>query len=894
MSTITSKPALRTMTMTTPTTPTTPTTTVTTTTNVVATGGVKPAVVRDGVDRQTRPTTTDDQKPTLTTAPSPLSLVTSAELEHVVGAATTLAATSSNPDVKKTFAEAATASSSLQKAVTVEMPLRLAVLTGKPNPLAAQNGRGTGMPQEIPGVVKEHAGDATFYPADECIKPFPIGREQAALLPKDTVLVARATKKKAEFSLPDGSVEKATVYQLGSGSGVREPRPRFVGVVDFVGGEPFVRDLMPPARLVALPATQASGGPWKEGAIVDVVVKDGTVAIEKTLAQAGSPKARTWQVAAASRLDAIFPDTAIKEAAAIEASSSASLSDKSLVDRRKEPFFAIDNPGSTDIDQAMRLTKRPDGGYIVAYALADPSHYIKPGSALFNEAMQRGASYYLPGLSIPMLPDVLSQGVVSLNAHEDHRAMIIEIRLDKNGTVEGQALVERAVIHSKNQLTYEGVSAELEGHSRIGQDEHGKAVDPEVRAQLKLFEEIGQKRIVHAKERGVVEPDRREMTIGFDDGRFFLKDAKSDYASKLNAEFSILANVGGAEQMLSSKIPGLFLPGIFRVHQEPGQGAYKALERQVRTIVQTHQLPAHWQWSSSKETLSAWVDRIKTLPTSEREQDLSLVLQQAAVRINVSSEYQRAPGAHSGLKVEQYGRFSAPMREQVGLMSHAVVFAKDALEKAAVAAGLTDEQARALWAPLLLGATVDPAQIPVARRELAAKAQSLLSTSPTELPALASSLAALATLQGPLSAEEQKLVDVVFDRAAASGNSGKMKQGTVDGASRKLLFDDLFIHDLGGNPLGSPTAPKREGVVTAVSPGKVYIQLKDPDVEVRLGIDDLRRNCPNAQFNLIEEACALIANAPDAGAVARLMVGGRVQLQATHHDGDRLHFTVVE
>jgi ribonuclease R len=843
----------------------------------------------DGVDPTGRGRRDAPKAPTVPQSISPLALVTPAALDAVMATATTLAG-ASDPTVRQVFGEALAAATSLHRAVTVEMPLRLAVLTGKANPLQA-GGQGAGLPREVPGIVRERAGEAVFYPADECIKPFPIARDQAALLPRDTILIARATKKQAEFRLPDGSVEKATIYQLGSGSGVREPRPRFVGVIDFVGGEPFARDLLPPPRLVPLPAAPP-GGAWQEGSIVDVAVSGDAVTIEKTLARAGTPMARTWMVAAATQLDAVFPAAALAEAAAIEAAAKASLADPSLVDRRHEPFFAIDNPGSTDIDQAMRLQKRPDGGYVVSYALADPSHYIKPGMALFEEAMQRGASYYLPGLSIPMLPDTLSEGVVSLNAHEDHRAMIIEIRLDKDGVVEGPASIQRAVIHSKNQLTYGGVSAELQGQAPIEKDEHGKAVDPAVREQLKLFEEIGNKRIVLAKVRGVVEPERREMTIGFDDGRFFLRDEKSDYASRLNAEFSILANVAGAQQLLSSTVPGLYLPGIFRVHPEPGEGAYRALARQVRTIVDQHGLPDTWRWQPG-ESLSAWVDRIKTLPTTERERDLALVLQQAAVRINVSSEYQREPGRHSGLKVDHYGRFSAPMRELVGLMSHAVVFAKDALERAVAAANLGADDARALWAPLLLGVTVDPARIPASRRSLAREALALLSSSPATLPDLARTLAAQARSQGPLSAEEQRLVDGVFDRAMQAGNNGKMKQGTVDGAARKLLFDDLFLADLGGNPLGRPDAPKRRGVITAVTPGKVYVQLREPDVEIRLGIDDLRRHCPGARFQLTDEACALVADRAEAGPVARLTVGGEVFVQATHHDGDRLHFTIV-
>ena len=853
-------------------------------------GSVVDGMSRGGVQSSVSSTT----PPPLASSTSPLSLVTAADLDAVINSSAALK-NAADPELTKTFDQAGAAAERLKKTVTVEMPLRLTVTTGKPNPLAAtgQNGRGGGMPQEVPGIVKQQGAQAVFYPANEGIKPFPIAADQAALLPRDTILIERATKKQAEFSLPDGAIEKATVYQLGV-AGPSEPRPRFVGVVDFVGGEAFVKDLMPPARMVGLPATQADGTPWREGSILDVAINDsGAVAIESTLARGGSPKARTWMIAAESRLDAVFPAAANAEAKAIEGQAVSSLADKALVDRRQEPFFAIDNPGSTDIDQCMRLQKRPDGGYVVSYALADPAAYIKPGMALFDEAMQRGASYYLPGLSIPMLPDVLSRGVISLNAHEDHRAMIIEIRLDKDGTVEGKPTVQRATIHSQAQLTYEGVSAELEGHGTIAADEHGKAVPGAVREQLALFQEIGAKRIVKAKERGVVEPDRREMHIGFDDGKFFLKDSKDNLASKLNAEFSILANVGGAQNMLSSSVPGIYLPGIFRVHEEPGDGAYQALARQAETIVAQHGLPATWTWKPQQEQLSAWVDRLKALPKNDRERGLSLVLQQAAVRINVASEYQREPGAHSGLKVDEYGRFSAPMREQVGLMSHAVVFAKDALERGARAAGLSDAQAQALWAPLLLGATVDPKNIPLARRELARQAQSLLSSSPAEIGAVAARLAATALAQGPLTAEEQKLVDAVFDRAKASGNGGKMKQGQVEGAARKLLFDDLFEADLGGNPLGNPQAPKREGIVTAVTPGKVYIQLKDPDVEVRLGVDDLRRNCPNARFHLEEEGCALIGEGTDVGAVARLFVGGQINLQATHHDGDRLHFTVV-
>ena len=825
-------------------------------------------------------------------ATAEVALVTGAELKATIDVSERLAHTAPTPKIKRIFEDAAQAAARLQKKTAVEIPMRLAVTTGKVNPYA-QDRQGPRLPQEVAGVLKSRGDQLVFYPADESLRPFAVDKDLAGHLPTNTVLIARSTKKKAEFTLPDGNVEQAAVYAL-SGKTVAEPRTTFVGVTDYIGGEPFVRDLMPPVRLAALPTTTPEGKPWLEGAIVDVTMHGDDAVIGKTLANPGTPKARTWMVAAESRLDAVFPESCVKEAAAIEASAAASLADPSLVDLTKKPFFAIDNPGSTDIDQCMLLEKRPDGGYLISYALADPAHYIKPGSALFNEAMQRGASYYLPGLSISMLPDVLSEGVISLNAHEDHRAMVIKIHLDKDGTVEKNE-VQRAKIHSQAQLTYAGVSEMLEGAGDIKHDEHKKAVPEAVLDQLALFQEIGAKRIVKAKERGVVEPDRREMHIGFDEGQFFLKDPKSDLASKLNAEFSILANVGGAEQLLSSTIPDLFLPALFRTHKEPPPAAYKALARQTKQLQQQSQLPAEWAWRQSSESLSAYVDRLKTLPTTPREKELSQVLQQAAVRINVASEYSREPGVHSGLKVKAYGRFSAPMREQVGVVSHAVLFAKDALERA-VAGGLDVVDAKALWAPLLLGATVPNKDIPDQRRALAAETQALLTAAPEELVAMAKQFAALAMAENPngLTVDETKAVDRVFDRARAAGNAGKMKQGQAEGAAKKLLFDDLFLKDLGGNPMGSATAPRREGVITSLTPSKVYIQLKDPDVELRLGMDDLRRNLPDARFFLDNDGCSLVTKADGGGVLAELVLGAPITVQATHHDGDRLHFGIVE
>jgi hypothetical protein len=177
---------------------------------------------------------------------------------------------------------------------------------------------------------------------------------------------------------------------------------------------------------------------------------------------------------------------------------------------------------------------------------------------------------------------------------------------------------------------------------------------------------------------------------------------------------------------------------------------------------------------------------------------------------------------------------------------------------------------------------------------LAAAAQALLSATPSSRPALATTLAAQASAQAPsLSQDEQKLIDEAMNRAMNAGNTSKQKQGQVESAGMKLVFDDLFLKDLGGNPLGNPNAPKRAGTITSVTPAKVYVQLHDPDVEVRLSLDDLKRDCPGSCFHLEDEGVSLVGDSAAAQAVRHLLIGQEVNVQATHHDGDRLHFAVV-
>jgi len=90
-------------------------------------------------------------------------------------------------------------------------------------------------------------------------------------------------------------------------------------------------------------------------------------------------------------------------------------SDPALTDWTSVPFVTIDNADSRDLDQALHI-ERTDTGYRLRYALADAAYYVRPGSALFSEALRRGTTYYTPLIAAPMLPRSLSEGLLSLKA----------------------------------------------------------------------------------------------------------------------------------------------------------------------------------------------------------------------------------------------------------------------------------------------------------------------------------------------------------------------------------------------------------------------------------------------------------------------------------------------
>ena len=409
------------------------------------------------------------------------------------------------------------------------------------------------------------------------------------------------------------------------------------------------------------------------GDFVEVRIEDGTARSVQVLARAGGGLAHLYEIAASHGLDPLFPDDAMRETEALL--ERPGLDDPTLEDLRPLPFCSVDDASTRDIDQALHL-ERDGPGWLVRYALADAAWYVRPGRPLWNEAMQRGASFYLPGLVIPMLPRPLSEGLISLLQGVDRRALVFTMRLDERGhCLDTQ--ISRALIHNRAQLSFEEVQELLDGHD-------SPRITGELAASLRLLPLIGHARTQLAQERDVVRFRRVQVktSLGRDGLRFFAHGEHRNDVERHNEQLSLLCNVEGA-RYLERAGPREGIQPIYRVHPAPPPERFDAFAGLLRGLTRRRGLDADvWSWERGERSLATF---LRQLPADPPFQRLSRVVQRHAIRLNLRSTFEEEPAAHFGVGASVYARFSAPMREMVGIFLH-----KEAWERVS-GSGIADD-----------------------------------------------------------------------------------------------------------------------------------------------------------------------------------------------------------
>lgn len=482
--------------------------------------------------------------------------------------------------------------------------------------------------------------------------------------------------------------------------------------------------------------------------------------------------------------------------------------DPSLTDWCEQPFVTIDNEDSRDLDQALLIEKKASD-YRVRYALADAAYYVPSGSKLFTEALQRGVTYYTPILAAPMLPTVLSEGLVSLNPDVKRRALVFDMLLDKNGEVKNTAVV-RACIRSAAKLSYNGVQQLLDNTA----EQKNQTYLP----SLLLLKELGELLIQRALDRDVIPFKRHEASIKIaDDGNISMLRRNRPRTEKYNEQISLLCNMQGALLLTRLAHTSDDLQAVYRVHEAPLSGRLKALRTLLDRFADETGLDAKWRWHKDQPL----ADYVMALPDNEETASVRAAIERQILVCNQASEYQSKPGRHHALAAESYARFSAPMREIVGIFTH-----KELLE---VLTGNIEFDEAIAFQKYEQNAVADNKQIQ-AENSNQGHVEDMTAKETTERNGSGNNLGS--------PADDNALREQVIHIA----NESRTKQKRLTKDIELLALEQLLSQDLTVD-----TAPIRIGTIMGMRRERIYIACDDIACDLKVSGEDLARQ-HNTQY----------------------------------------------
>lgn len=322
------------------------------------------------------------------------------------------------------------------------------------------------------------------------------------------------------------------------------------------------------------------------------------------------------------------------------------------VDLRDVPLVTIDGADARDFDDAVFCSKTSKGWKLLV-AIADVSHYVQPGSALDLEAKNRSTSVYFPEQVIPMLPEVLSNGLCSINPDEDRLSMVCEMVINEQGQVIRSRFFD-AVMRSHARLTYDKVSAMLE-HNHTKFRKKYKPVLPHLEEMYALYKAMrGQREM-----RGAMDFDTQETQIVFAEDRKIEKiiPVQRNDAHKLIEEFMIAANSAAARYLNRKKMPRLL-----RIHE----GASDEKISTLKTFL--GELGLH-MGGGDKPTPVDYMH----LTSSIKDRPDAHLIQTVLLRSMSQAVYSPEKKGHFGLALEAYTHFTSPIRRYPDLMVHRAI-----------------------------------------------------------------------------------------------------------------------------------------------------------------------------------------------------------------------------
>lgn len=336
------------------------------------------------------------------------------------------------------------------------------------------------------------------------------------------------------------------------------------------------------------------------------------------------------------------------------------------VDLCSLPLVTIDGADARDFDDAVAL-KELGTGYRLWVAIADVSHYVQPDSAIDQAAWERGTSVYFPGSCIPMLPEVLSNGMCSLNPDVERLVVALELEFDRQGNRTAMKAFP-AVMKSHARLTYEQVQHCFDGDGANGgggdDDEGGDgqdgAMDPAIATMIKGMYRLAHQLRCGRNRRGALDFDLPEADIRLTDAGIphYVGRRLRLESHRLIEEFMLAANEAVASLVLEQRSSALF-----RVHDAPDLQSMQSLQQFVATFdmgfnvaeggVQSHEL----------------LKLLQQAQGTEQEYTINRIL----LRSMKQARYDAENHGHFGLASEAYCHFTSPIRRYPDLVQHRIL-----------------------------------------------------------------------------------------------------------------------------------------------------------------------------------------------------------------------------
>ena len=323
---------------------------------------------------------------------------------------------------------------------------------------------------------------------------------------------------------------------------------------------------------------------------------------------------------------------------------------KNRIDLRNVNLVTIDGADARDFDDAVYC--EPSGsGYRLLVAIADVAHYVDKGSPLDKQAIRRGTSVYFPDRVVPMLPEVLSNGLCSLKPKVDRLCMVCEMRVSADGKVTQSKFYE-AVMRSSARLTYGQVNDLLTGQSQ-------KQISKSLRDDVIRLRDVYKLFAKNRRKRGALELDIPQTRISVDEQGAVtgISAVPRNDAHRLIEECMIAANVQAAMYLRKHRMAGLY-----RVHAKPDPDRFDELRQYLLGLGLKVPHPEHVQPGQ----LNKLIERVKDRPDS-------VAISMALLRSMSHAEYTPKNIGHFGLALDAYAHFTSPIRRYPDLLVHRAI-----------------------------------------------------------------------------------------------------------------------------------------------------------------------------------------------------------------------------